>query len=1171
MGEDLRQGSGAVEGSSFGDYVLLEEIARGGMGVVWRARQRSLDREVALKMALGAELTDPEARRRLQREAHAAASLHHPNIVPVYEIGEHQSQTYFTMRLVPGGENIAQWAAGRRKEHRTLAGAVAAIARALAYAHDRGVLHRDLKPSNVLWDPDGGPQVTDFGLARWLDDPLSSLSGSGRILGTPSYMAPEQVRGRAGEVTIATDVYGLGAILYELLTGEPPFRAATSHETMRRVESDPPERPTRRVPAIPRDLETICLKCLEKEPAQRYASARALAEELERFGRGESIQARRVPVAVQFARWVRRNPALAGSLGGALVLLLAGLVGVTWQWRTAEQARRGERQAREEALARVTDLLVKSGFDAAEKRDPSRAALWFAHAAEASGGQPARQALNRLRWRTWRDDAFTAVRAFPADTRERSRLAWHPAQTALLVQNTFRANVSVWQLAEEARWRPELTFTFAQWLPRSGNLAVLHGGILRVLEFPSGRELARCPQLVERGPDEGQLAVSPDDRWVAVSATGPLLWDTHHGVVHALPMSPDRPTPADKFTPRAFPNLPGVVQVEFSRDGRCVLLTGRGWRGTCALAEPTRFAAGPVDSTHFDEFGFLAEGDRFVALADSPELRTFDSTTGALLARQPLPDAPQAVYLPVRPSPDGRFLAQVGLPLVEIATGRARKIPAHKNSFFAQDFSRDESLLASVSIDDTARLWRLDEDGPGELIGWHQESPVCVSISPDQRLIATGQMGGGLVRVWRRPIPAAPRSIPTNGLTRVHVSPDGQWILPSGWTGEEARMDRTRVVRASTLAPGPELAPGGLLMDAAFGPEAEWVVLAVSAVPAADRPRMIAQHEVGSGSVEIWNSRTGERVGVPVLLPVEPRAVAVHPSGSRIGIYGPHRSLLEVERKTGVVRLLQPPVPRPSDFEQKKQQHCAYSSDGRVLLGWGQGGPPVLWLSGTGRALPTPHLEGKRLWSAAFLGSMLATGSQMGQMDFTDLLDGKPLGASLPEVNWLFFARFDPAGRLLLTGGRGRAARVWDWRERRLEGNPMLHEDEVFSATFVPASPFVVTGCRDRRLYFWDYSSGQLVRPPLDQLEDPWNLIVLADGSLLLNQQIEHGRPSLGVIDLAALLAPPTLAVEDALHLASIDAAAVIENSALKPLTAEAWLQRWQEFRRRHPEWHPWK
>ena len=319
---------------SFGDYELLEEIARGGMGVVYRARQLSLGREVAVKMILAGELASRESLRMFQREAHAAANLHNPNIVPVYEIGEHQTQHYFTMRFVPGGKTIADWAAERRGDFRAIASASSKAARAVAHAHAHGVLHRDLKPSNILWDDEAGPQVTDFGLAKLLNDADSTVTRAAQVIGSPSYMAPEQMGGHLAEITTATDVYGLGAVLYELLSGEPPFSGASVIETMRRAADTAPAP----LPRVPKDLHTVCMKCLAKKQEDRYPSVAALAEDLERFARGEPVSA--VPLsALQTAwRWAQRRPTIAALIAVCLGLILAGMGGVVWQWRKTETA-----------------------------------------------------------------------------------------------------------------------------------------------------------------------------------------------------------------------------------------------------------------------------------------------------------------------------------------------------------------------------------------------------------------------------------------------------------------------------------------------------------------------------------------------------------------------------------------------------------------------------------------------------------------------------------------------------------------------------------------------------------------------------------------------------------------------------------------------------------------
>ncbi len=270
---------------SIGDYDLIEEIARGGMGVVYRARHRGLKRVVALKMILSGQMASAQERERFRREAELAANLDHPHIVPIYEVHEDQGHCFFSMKLIDGG-SLSKQAGRYTTDAAAAARLVSTLARAVDHAHGQGFLHCDLKPSNVLLDQHGAPYLTDFGLARRTGAD-SSLSGSGTILGTPSYMAPEQAAGSRASLGPATDVYGLGAILYELLTGRPPFRADTVMETVVRVlERDPtPPRELRR--DVPRELESICLKCLEKSPRDRYPSARALAEELDGYLHGE--------------------------------------------------------------------------------------------------------------------------------------------------------------------------------------------------------------------------------------------------------------------------------------------------------------------------------------------------------------------------------------------------------------------------------------------------------------------------------------------------------------------------------------------------------------------------------------------------------------------------------------------------------------------------------------------------------------------------------------------------------------------------------------------------------------------------------------------------------------------------------------------------------------------
>jgi serine/threonine protein kinase len=312
------------EPQQFGDYEVLSEVARGGMGVVYRARQRKLGRTVALKMILGGRLANEDDVKRFHTEATAAANLSHPNIVSVYEVGEIEGQHFFSMEFIDGASLAQKLAAG------PLPGKVAAryaltIARAVQHAHRHNILHRDLKPSNIMLDTDDEPHVTDFGLAKRLGD--SGQTRSGAVLGTPSYMAPEQAAGRTRDLCPATDVYGIGAVLYELLTGRPPFRSESPMDTLIQVLETEPVPPRLLNPKVDHDLETICLKCLEKDPARRYVSAEELAGDLQRYLNGDAITARSFNVLDRLARTLdHSHHDVAFSTWSTMILIIAAIV-----------------------------------------------------------------------------------------------------------------------------------------------------------------------------------------------------------------------------------------------------------------------------------------------------------------------------------------------------------------------------------------------------------------------------------------------------------------------------------------------------------------------------------------------------------------------------------------------------------------------------------------------------------------------------------------------------------------------------------------------------------------------------------------------------------------------------------------------------------------------------
>src|SRR5262245_17395878 len=441
---DAVAGAGATAGSppdanppSIPGYEVEAVLGRGGMGVVYRARHLRLNRPVALKMLLAGDCAGPSDRARFQREAEAVAGLRHENIVQVYDVGEQDGRPFFTMEIVPGG-SLAEKLAGVPQPAREAAALVVTLAEAVGAAHQGGIVHRDLKPSNVLLTADGTPKISDFGLARRLESG-ERLTQSGAIVGTPSYMAPEQARGRAPALGPPVDIYALGAILYELLTGRPPFRGETAADTVLQVISQDPVPPSRLNARVPRDLETICLKCLHKEPPRRYASAAALAGDLRCFLHGEAIAARPEGRLERFVRGARRRPTLVVGLTAGVLLATALVGGGLWvrgeraanerakeEVQRLDQARRDQEAAlarlnrarRERQLAERLDAIhlnraavVEGRFDArptAERADREYEAAFRAAGFGGVGDDPAAVAV-RIESSTIRDELVAAL------------------------------------------------------------------------------------------------------------------------------------------------------------------------------------------------------------------------------------------------------------------------------------------------------------------------------------------------------------------------------------------------------------------------------------------------------------------------------------------------------------------------------------------------------------------------------------------------------------------------------------------------------------------------------------------------------------------------------------------------------------------------------------------
>jgi eukaryotic-like serine/threonine-protein kinase len=501
-----RQAPPAAVWRRVGDYELLSEIARGGMGVVYRARQVTLNREVALKMILVGHWASKSQVERFQLEARANARLDHPHIVPILELGEHEGWHYFSMKLVAGEDLAWQqrsglWPAATRSAQERIAELMRTVAGAVHFAHQRGVMHRDLKPTNILIDREGMPYVTDFGLAKLVEE-TSDLTRTSAVVGTPAYMAPEQAAGGADDVTLAADVYSLGAMLFELLTGSPPHSGRNSLETVRSVLETEVKTPSRVNPHVDDDMSTICLRCLARDPTARYRSAAELADDLGRWLRREPIEARPVNSLERLRYWRRRNP-LAASLSVLLLvtLLATGIVSSVLALRMRE-ARDEARENADENRRRLVHLLVENGLRTAEAGDPVASLPWLVAAL--------------------REELGDAQREWPHRARIGSVFAGLPELAAL--------------------WVHERLIQHAAISPDGGRVATAsYDGTVRVWDTVSGLEIGPARWHTNDGPGVTLLfhvGFSPDGtRVVSAGNRDARIWDVVTGDLTVPPLT----------------------------------------------------------------------------------------------------------------------------------------------------------------------------------------------------------------------------------------------------------------------------------------------------------------------------------------------------------------------------------------------------------------------------------------------------------------------------------------------------------------------------------------------------------------------------------------------------------------------------------------------------------
>jgi WD40 repeat protein/serine/threonine protein kinase len=1041
----------SVDSKFLGDYELLEIVGRGGMGIVYKARHRTLNRIVALKVIGQDRMLSLEMVQRFHREAAAVAKLDHPHIVPIYEIGEVNGQQFYSMAFIEG-ISLAQLVAVSPLAPRRAAEIMQPVAAAIAHAHAQGVVHRDLKPDNILLDltqptdGKGRPRVTDFGIAK-SSDTDSRLTMAGEVIGTPSYMSPEQAQGNSHEVGPLSDVYALGATLYCLLTGHPPFQAATPLDTLKHVMEREPVSPRGLNPVVDRDLDTICLKCLEKTPQRRYASATALAEDLQRFLEKRPILARPVSRFGKAARWCRRNPYLAGMLAILVTVFLTAFTLVSWSYWRAEEAL--HQQAAQRAAAN-------------EARDD------------------ARRHEQAERWERYRANMIAVSSAFQTHN---ISVARQGIETAPAVHHNWEWRHFRHQLdqSRQVLTSPEAGVGALRFAGNHHLVAFDDG--LHVLDLATGKRLRTFKDF-----HKWAWVVDPTGRYLAYSTkeNAIVLWDIKADRKHAVLHGCDGPiftcafdatcdtvaACTNDFQAVAWDTATGKRACSWSfADGPAGLI---GSEISSRQLVATRLKDNSVcvwdlktgrkqyvlkgHREHAVRAEFNRQGSRIVTAEGYPSnvMRMWNAQSGEPIA---VLRGHTNLAQDMRFSPDGKLLASCsydqtirlwdGMTGAPIATLRG-----HTGRVLAIAFSLDSTRLVSGSQDHSVRLWDATTGGLIAVLHGHANDVNSVAFSPDGATIASGS-SDRTTRLWDA------RLAERNGVLRGHTSfvygvafhPDGERLVSAGWdstirvwnatSGQETAVwhnpVKTTINSISIDPSGKLLASLGRdnavrLWDMATGKHLHhWTIFSdhwqEGRVKFSPGGNLLA---AGSrdGSVHVWDVHSRDTWSVLRGHRENVFAVAFSPDGRRLASAGADLDgsirIWDVAKKEQV-RLL------PGHVDEIFA--LAFSPDGKVLASGSKDGTVRLWETTNWK--PSAVLNhGTNVYGVAFTpdGTRLATSCADNSIRFWDVATGQEVAELRNHGSYVKTLAFSPDGSRLASASGDCTIRIWDTMSARERG-----------------------------------------------------------------------------------------------------------------------------------------
>lgn len=1195
-------------GEIVGKYRLMGRIGEGSTSTVFLAEQEEpIHRWVALKI-VKAGMDTRKVILRFGMERQALALMDHPGIAKLLDAGATPNgRPFFVMELV-SGTGITYYCDENKlslKERLILFNEVCS---AVFHAHQRGIIHRDLKPDNILVSKVDGRtilKIVDFGIAKvlhtWGTD-SGTQTGMMPFLGTPAYMSPEQVQLTSTALDTRTDIYSLGALLYEMLVGHPPFDSkyllsAGLEEMCHIIRTEEPLAPSLRLSQLPEteqqqiaeargttpsdlhrklsgDLDWIILKTLEKSRERRYSTTSTLIEDIKNYFNHLPVSAAKPSHAYRFKKLVKRKRKLVIATGIAACVLL---VSTSLIFTMGVKAKISERKARESEILAMTAeresnksmiaVHVASGLSAAENNRPDQALLWFANAARLADEKGLPHEVHAKRVAFWMAETSQPVGAFKLQGSLKVLEFNEDSQYLLAVGNNGAIEIWDTQVRERLPWTVNFDKAImARFSPDGKYLAITRNkGEAHIVETASGNVI----QTILETANPLLIQFSPDSRYVFFGNSNPQPVDVFPG---ALLTRLHRDDTADR--------APGVM---FAQASVFLGMSDNGWTELYSINDYTIGTGKPYGRFHHlqqtqpdtcssrtdyqEDFlnapkptypQLMDKGSRLLTRTGTYEVSLWDTTTGSLMGKIEKACCSCGISTHQQSGLVACGLQGGVVGIWDVLTGnQTQMLPSQGACLLDLDFGDNGTRLATVDVNGMARVWDIMEGKQTQPPMHHCTDVDSVAYSSDGQFISTAQ-ADGLVRVWTTMKNDMPEIRPDGAVpTMVHMSEDGSMFVLTrdpAWAGSaESCIRFSTIFSTKTGRPlGTTNEFQGCVESAAFSSDSSVLALGVTDC-----------EDPSKGSLEFHDLRDVDNRIAGIVLPSAPQAIAFHPSDPKVAVVCHGGELLIA--KVGM-RRIEKWADADVAIKSPSNAQVAYTTDGRTLVSLGPDGKIHVRDATTGSLLYPPiGTDPKDFWSFSLSsgGYFMATTTVDGKVTVWDLHQGYPIVEELQHPSWVYKCRFSPDNRILVTTSHDGYVRLWDWQNRELLADPMLHPGDVYDANFTPDGEWLLTACRDGNLRIFDPVSGHILSAPIKVGQQAFNIAVSPNGNRAVLGSLNN---EVSVISLELLRKPIPFDVNELCLWGEVVSSSAIQNGTIRDLSSTEWLQRFETLIALHPE-----